>query len=347
MWGFKHTTADTHSMWSSGDQRRAGVAILINPYGAVTKMEPWNADRWSEHLIMAMGEIAGRKVLFINVYAPANGAVRAQYFNQLIQIEVPANVDVVCGGDFNCVENAELDRQGGTGKADTGVRQLRTFLEKWNLVDAGAYHVPMDRHPKQLAAYAAKCHTHFHVSAGGKRGSSRLDRMYVGAQTTRYVRGVETDEAQCRSDHRAVMLELHSPSGVLRTKNRPQLYPPTAYVSAATRSLNEQRLQALQVQLQEHNIQPTEAWQAFKDEIATQMKELRKEARGRMNNGYRQRIKRIKDRLMRCQLGDGEDDGRNALLAALQAVQDQRRTLKRRTLLARTTWSAGATIYAD
>jgi hypothetical protein len=289
---------------------------------------------------MAMGEIAGRKVLFINVYAPANGAVRAQYFNQLMQIEVPANVDVVCGGDFNCVENAELDRQGGTGKADAGVRQLRTFLEKWNL---GAYHVPMDTHPKQLAAYAAKCHTHFHVSVGGKQGSSRLDRMYVGAQTTRYVRGVETDEAQCRSDHRAVMLELHSPSGVLRTKKRPQLYPPPAYVSAATRSLNEQRLQVLQVHLQEHNSQPTEAGQAFKDEIATQVKELRKEARGRMNNGYRQRIKRIKDRLMRCQLGDGENDGRNALPAALQAVQDQRRTLKRRTLLARTTWSAGAT----
>jgi len=95
---------------------------------------------------------------------------------------------------------------------------MKRFFQKWNLVDAGDYHRPIDRNPSACAEYAAKHHTHFHVAAGGKRGSSRLDRMYVSAPATPYVRGVETDEARCRSDHRAVLLELHSPSGVLRTK---------------------------------------------------------------------------------------------------------------------------------
>jgi hypothetical protein len=117
MWGFKHTTADTHSMWASGQQRRAGVAILVNPYGAVTKMTPWKEELWTEHLIMAMGELAGRRVLFMNVYAPANGAVRVSFFTQLLKMEVPDHVDVVCGGDFNCVEIAEIDRRGAQAKA--------------------------------------------------------------------------------------------------------------------------------------------------------------------------------------------------------------------------------------
>jgi hypothetical protein len=252
-------------------------------------------------------------------------------------------VDVVCGGDFNCVEIEEIDRRGGTSKSDVGSREMKRFFQKWNLVDAGDYHRPIDRNPSACAEYAAKHHSHFHVAAGGKRGSPRLDRMYVSAAATQYVRGVETDEAQCISDHRAVLLEPHSPSGVLRTKNQMQLYPPPAYVRTATRSLNEQRLLQHRVDMQKHDARPIECWQEFKEMISGQMRELRKAANVRMTNGYRQRIQRIKASLARCQLGERVDDRRAALLEALQEAQEQRRALKRRTQMARTTWSADTT----
>jgi ribonuclease HI len=122
-----------------------------------------------------------------------------------------------------------------------------------------------------------------------------------------------------------------------------QLYPPPAYVRTATRSLNEQRLMQHRVDMQKQDARPIECWQEFKETISGQMRELRKAAKARMANGYRQRIQRKKASLARCQLGDGVDGRRNALLEALQEAQEQRRALKRRSLMARTTWSADTT----
>jgi hypothetical protein len=104
MWGFKHTVAAKYSCWASGPHRKAGVAILVNPYGAISKMQSWRADEWTEHLIMTMGALAGRQVLFINVYGPAYGPVRVKFFRKLAAIDFPEDADIICGGDFNCVE---------------------------------------------------------------------------------------------------------------------------------------------------------------------------------------------------------------------------------------------------
>jgi len=62
------------------------VAILINPYGAVSNMQPWLPQQWTEHLIMTTGELAGQTLLFINVYAPVNGAARVKFFGHLSQL---------------------------------------------------------------------------------------------------------------------------------------------------------------------------------------------------------------------------------------------------------------------
>jgi hypothetical protein len=60
--------------------------ILLNPYGAVTKMRTWRTDLWTEHLIMTQGGLAGRQLMFVNVYAPVHRAVRIKFFEQLSQI---------------------------------------------------------------------------------------------------------------------------------------------------------------------------------------------------------------------------------------------------------------------
>jgi len=340
MWGFKREQADHLSFWASGEGRRAVVAILINPYVAVSNMQPWLPQQWTEHLIMTTGEFAGQTLLFINVYAPVNGAARVKFFGQLSQLTLPPDADIVFGGDFNCVLDTQVHRVGETSRPELGATQLRSFLETNGLYDAGYHNLPELNERQAHQTYANQHHTHFHVSAAGPQGSSRLDRFYISATAKHLVRGVETEEALCRTDHRAVLLELHTPRGVIRVKRRPKLYPPPSYVYAAMKSLVEE-LKAAQ------GSDSVAMWDRFKRQLLEQMKQLKRQARGRMTRGFRQRIKRIKQQFKKCtQAGEAESGARQCLLEALHQTQDSQRLLKRRTAIRRNAWSPTATTKA-
>jgi hypothetical protein len=60
----------------------------------------------------------------------------------------------------------------------------------------------------------------------------------VGIAANKYVRGIETEEPLCKTDHIAVLLELHAPGRLIRAKPSAKLYPPPAFVLVATLSLN-------------------------------------------------------------------------------------------------------------
>ncbi|GMF14991.1 unnamed protein product [Phytophthora fragariaefolia] len=220
MWGFNHTMANKFSFWASGDDRRAGVAILVNPYGAITNVQAWQEDQWSEHVVIATGELDCKKLLFINIYPPVNGAVRVQFYRKPKKLNIPEETDIICGGDFNCVDNNGIDRTGESTKAELGSRELNHLMAEMGLQDAGETNILGVQCRRRVQAYAAAHHTHFHIAASGKRGSSRLDRFYVGHGAKPLVRGVETGAALCRTDHRAVLLELHSPKGVIGVQKK-------------------------------------------------------------------------------------------------------------------------------
>jgi hypothetical protein len=290
---------------------------------------------------MTTGELAGRNLLFINMYAPVNGAARVKFFKQLSQLTFPTGMDIVCGGDFNCVIDPNVDRVGGTGRPEMGASQLRSFLETNELYDAGNYNLPEEQ---AKSAYANQHHTHFHVSATGLHDSSRLDRFYVSVAVKHLVRGVETEEALCRTDHRAVLLELHSPSGVIRVKRRPKLYPPPSYAHAAMKSMVVKSIEDLVEELKA--VKGTETavvWERFKRQLTEKMKQLKREARGRMTRGFRQRIKRLKQQLTKCKQEDeAAKEARQDILEALHQAQETRRRIKRRTVIKRNAWSSTA-----
>ncbi|GMF38277.1 unnamed protein product [Phytophthora lilii] len=214
------------SLWASGHGRRAGVAILIHPYGAVKQLRSWRVQHWTDHLIMATREIQGTEYVFINIYAPSNGAARLQFFQKLQQVDLPQGHTIVCGGDFNCVLQPEMDRRGNSVQADVGAKALSNWLQRHALVDAGRYNFPANPNELTVMHYAQTHHTHRHKSAEGIWGTSRLDRWYIDAGKWSQVRGVVTDEDLCDSDHRGVLLELHYPAGCLRVKKREIVYPP-------------------------------------------------------------------------------------------------------------------------
>ncbi|GMF46368.1 unnamed protein product [Phytophthora fragariaefolia] len=314
MWGFKQQCASHFSFWSSGAERRAGVAILANPYGAYQHLEPWGQHYWSEHLIMVKGTLAGQVFLFVNVYAPSLGAARIKFMKSIQTISFPQDWVLICGGDFNCVVDRELDRIGGKRKADIGASELARLVDREGLIDTGY----------------------------GAIGTSRLDRFYIRASVRRWVRGVVTEESPCQADHRAVLLELHSPLGAIRTKKRGKLYPPPAYVSTAISSVIKAELQVLDQTLRDAEPGRTAVvWQDFKTEHVRLIRKLKKQARERVTNGYRLRIKRLKQKLRKL---EGEVTGahpeRTAVLDAIARLQTDRRASRKRGLVARSAWSS-------
>jgi hypothetical protein len=115
-------------------------------------------------------------------------------------------------------------------------------------------------------------------------------------------------------------------------------------VQAATTSLIQQSIHSLRAQGHANAAGGIiAAWQDFKPGLKSQMRALAKAARERMTNGCRQKIKRLKASLMKCQLEGGDSSLRAQLLEAMHRVQDARRVLKRRVVVASNDWSRKAT----
>lgn len=342
MWGFKASVAHKLSWWSSGEGRRAGTAILLNPYGAVSLAQPWGIEHWSEHLIMVTGVIGGKVFLFINIYAPSHGAVRTLFFRKLRGIAFPEDVEILLGGDFNCVENRRLDRVGGSKSSDGGAKILTAWVDKMELIDTGFYNMPVRGGQGARNAYARDHHTHRHTAASGDVGTSRLDRWYISASSKKMVRSVQAEEPPCRTDHRAVLLELHHPQGPIRVKKRGKVYPAPAYVQTATTSLIEARLVELRNTFAHTERENTRAvWENFKLMIKKEMAALRRMARQRMTQGFRQQIKRLKQSLQQCGYEtQGAEAERVNIMDKIHKLQDQRRVLRRRVLVNRNTWNS-------
>ncbi|EEY59938.1 uncharacterized protein PITG_22991 [Phytophthora infestans T30-4] len=342
MWGYKKSCITTLSLWSSGTARRAGVAILINPYGAVKDLKAWGEEHWTEHLVMATGEIQGKRHLFVNVYAPSHGPTRTLFFNRLRGIELPKEHTVTCGGDFNCVTMTEVDRSGKNGTEDAGARTLRLFLQDNALVDTGESNMPEAITDIEVDTYARTHHTYAYTTADGLKRTSRLDRWYISGHEWKQVRGVTTDEGICDSDHRGVLLEMHYPNGAVRVKKRETVYPPPMYVQAATKDMIEKRLTNWGAGLDD--ISPSTwalEWDRFKERVKKEMAQLKQHARRRTTKGCRQRISRLKRKLAAGRNGTGEDrKQREEWIAELKQVQSQRRALKRRGLINKGAWTS-------
>jgi hypothetical protein len=73
------------------------------------------------------------------------------------------------------------------------------FLEKAGLVYPGDELKPDRLTVYVKAQYAAETHTHFQTAGDGQQRSARLDRLYIGIQVAKYVRGVVTEEPLCRT----------------------------------------------------------------------------------------------------------------------------------------------------
>jgi endonuclease/exonuclease/phosphatase family metal-dependent hydrolase len=87
---------------------------------------------------MVTGPVGESTFPFVNIYAPSDGKTRRCFFTELLRANLLDDMPIILCGDFNCVLDPEMDRNGKTIKADDGAPTLRLLVEALGLRDGNS-----------------------------------------------------------------------------------------------------------------------------------------------------------------------------------------------------------------
>lgn len=152
---------------SHGSNISGGVAILISPgleAGVLGKEEAVRGRMLSVRM-----KIRGVEYVFLNIYAPNNGAERESFFdklNQELSKISDSGVVVVMGGDWNCTLDFSTDRNGEEPHRKSAEALSRIIAR------AGLCDVWREQHPAVRQYTWVKCTV-------GCVSAARLDRLYI------------------------------------------------------------------------------------------------------------------------------------------------------------------------
>ena len=157
------------SYWTTGKSTQAGVAFLFNKDLDVKLIDD-DPDLQGRILRLTV-QINETKIQLVNIYGyNAINEQKSEYLfsqmNQHIDNEIPPLIF----GDFNMVEDPDLDRRGGnpTIRHTYGKKALQEIKEDYELVDAWRH-----LHPKMKS---------YTWQSRAANIQSRLDRVYIPKQ---------------------------------------------------------------------------------------------------------------------------------------------------------------------
>lgn len=161
------------TFWSVGTNFSRGVAILLKEKLDITIVNT-EIDTNGRYLAITI-EIDELRSKIINIYAPNKPADRIKFFKELKEnilryqsIDTNRN-ELIIGGDFNCVLEANLDRRSTVNdvaqKPDQGATQLVELMSEAELED-----VWRRRHP------TVKRYTYFKPNS---KTASRIDKWLI------------------------------------------------------------------------------------------------------------------------------------------------------------------------
>ena len=184
-WGSK-------GFWSFGiSNKQCGVGILFNSQ-LQYKVMSFNFDPVGRYIVinLALGE---QQFCIINVYAPNDIKERKVFFNNLDR-HLTGRKHFILTGDFNCVENLQLDKVGGDPQSgNKGADVLKNLCSTFNLVD-----VFRKKHPQSKEyTYVSTCNN----------VRSRLDRFYISSSLFSMVEMI-INSPNPYSDHAMVSLKF-------------------------------------------------------------------------------------------------------------------------------------------
>ncbi|KAJ8523568.1 hypothetical protein ON010_g17551 [Phytophthora cinnamomi] len=306
-WGFRTGThCPTRSFWSPALEKKAGVAILVDPYGAFTDVSPLFEDQWSAHFMAVQARIHGHALIIVNVDAPHRVPQRERFFRQLAVMQLPSNTLVAEGGDFNCTLDNESGRSYTSRTEALDSPALRDLIATWGIIDPVASARPKHWRHDRLRRHHAETHTYHYPVDGHGEASSRLDWWYVNRRLHAWVAGWEVKAPAVSRDHHAAKLHLQQPDDPIRIRKAANIHPPPSYaedsVKQHTQSLLQQFLERISVESVAAR-EMAEWWDELKLRTVTDtLRSIRERKRTRRNT-YRQQIRRL--RKQQARLIDG------------------------------------------
>ncbi|OWZ24025.1 reverse transcriptase [Phytophthora megakarya] len=189
VWGLS-VNGPALSHWSVGDQKTAGVGILVfSEYKE--EAQPWKHHLWTTRTMA----VKFQAMHILNIYAPSTKKlIREDFFKRLQLWDLSAGDNVIMGRDFNCVEDPVLDRTGQRLSSHTESEALTRFIQHLGLVDA--------RLQLGLALDDLELSPHEHFTFWRGNSASRLDRFIcrpleaVGSNGSKFI---------CHPDHLTMM----------------------------------------------------------------------------------------------------------------------------------------------
>lgn len=173
------------------DSKSKGVSIIIG-----RNVEWTYVDRFADsegRILMVKGEIGGRRVTLVTVYAPNVGQMGflVSFWSQLMQF---AEGIWIIGGDFNFVQEPSVDSSGGKSKITHAQRKrIKRGMFELQLVDPWRTMNPKERD-----------YTHFSVP---HQSYSRIDFFLIQHATLSLVSEVKIGVSAI-SDHSPIHLSL-------------------------------------------------------------------------------------------------------------------------------------------
>ena len=176
--------------WSfTENSKRKGVGILVKKDNNFT-ISSFKFDPFGRYVSVDVN-CNDADIRIISVYAPNNACERKQFFNDIYPLFLGKN-PIILGGDFNCVENLQLDKMGGNKEqGNSGWLQLKTLVNDFNLVDC----------------YRKKYPSLKEFTWASQNVSCRLDRFYISSCLFPCVQNVE-HKMYTFSDHHMVSLNF-------------------------------------------------------------------------------------------------------------------------------------------
>jgi exonuclease III len=183
---------DGTSFWCLGTQHSCGVAILFNKKLDLTVNSTFCHP--NGRLIHIDCTIGGQAYSFINIYAHNESKPRNEFLIYVNSLLLNCIGIIILGGDFNCVEDPNLDKTNKARRTRVdSLAELTNLSNDNHLIDPYRYLNPN-----------GKVTTYY--SAFGQVGT-RIDRFYISKDETTRLVGVSYQQI-IGCDHKGVILKL-------------------------------------------------------------------------------------------------------------------------------------------
>ncbi|OWZ15414.1 reverse transcriptase [Phytophthora megakarya] len=97
-WGFRvGPSCPFLSYWLPVVGKKTGVGVLVNPYGDLGDTHSMFESRWNSHFMAVTGQLHGRVIIAVNIYAPHKAPAQKAFFRELADLEFPPDVLLAVG----------------------------------------------------------------------------------------------------------------------------------------------------------------------------------------------------------------------------------------------------------